>query len=476
MTSLKASDLFVPLKRPEYPASPEIFLTSLAWRKFGFQGVKKDFRLRYMKQHKVSEGKVKRQKVQYSFDFLTDVSSDLGQRLAANGFSTGNSNGESYVSREFVDAVLLGISGTSSVHSDYTAASPMTPMLAMLQTVVGMKGTDSNFAGIMSDVASLGGLEEDLSESWIRASSQIMSANPHLDAIDRSIEESLKFGERTHSSNPTSLRQWKVFEENPELAKTTPFSWFARSWSNLVNDSWTQSLPPRLWTDWANAIMRTGFGMAYLWEAAWYHGVARIILDSSRDFKSFDSFIGVELIPWLTSDVSVTLRGVRGQLEQRVKSGSEISRILRGFCDSNQLMDSAVEDLLARAREDSVFMRELENVIHRPTKRHKSTSEAIFYSLNTRREDGDGADYYGLLRLQSRKFLVPNPGTEWIAAITSLVSASSGRTINLGQLLEELSSIGLHPPVRELVNLLEQSGLARGSADSDSGMEIGTAF
>lgn len=477
MQSLKVKDLFPPLRRPEYPSSPEIFLTSLAWNRYGFEDLESGYRLKYMRQQKTTNKTSKGgKKVDFSHDRLSDSTSSLRFRLASNGFSDGFRGGNESVTRDLVDAILDGISSTSSLHSDYIAVSPMTPALAMLQNVIGMKGTDANFAGIMQDLASMGGFAGDLSESWILATEQIMSANPHLRAIDLSIQESIGFGQRVDRSQTFASREWAVLSHFPEYARLTPFNWFARNWSNLTNEEWTRALPPRLWTDWANAIMRTGFGMAYLWEASWYHKVSTTILDSDLDFNNFERLMSSQLIPWLSSEVSISLRAVKGQLEQRVRSGSEISRVIRKFAEDTQSMDLNLSEFLTKARASQSFLLALQNASNKPTSSHKSTSEAIFYSLNTRREVGAGADYYGLLRYQSRRYLVPNPGTEWLAAISSLVSSSPKVKINLGQLLEELASLGLSPPLRELVSLLEQAGLARGSADSDSGMEIETAF
>lgn len=477
MPTLKVSHLFPPLRRPEYPASPEIFITSLAWNRFEFEGLDNDFRLKYMRQQKTTNKTSKgSKKVEFSHDRLSDSTSPLKRSLASNGFSDGFRGGNESVTRDLIEAVLDGISSTSSLHSDYIAASPMTPALAMLQNVRGMKGTEANFSGIMQDIASMGGFEGDLSESWIHATEQIMNANPHLRAIDLSIQESIGFGQRIDRSPTTAFREWAVLNEYPEYARLTPFNWFARNWSNLTNEEWANALPPRLWTDWANAVMRTAFGMAYLWEAAWYHNVARTVLDPSYDFNNFQRLMNSELIPWLSSEVSVSLRAVKSQLEQRVRTGSEIGRVLRKFAEETQSMDLELDEFLSTARGNHNFLSDLQNASHKPTSSHKSTSEAIFYSLNTRREVGEGADYYGLLRYQSRRYLVPNPGTEWLAAISSLVSSSPRGKINLGQLLEELSALGVSPPVKELVSLLEQAGLARGSADSDSGMEIETAF
>ena len=68
------------------------------------------------------------------------------------------------------------------------------------------------------------------------------------------------------------------------------------------------------------------------------------------------------------------------------------------------------------------------------------------------------------------------PTTEWMAVLASLSSSQPHSTISLGELMNNLRTLGLRPAVKEVVALLENAGLARGSDDADLGLKIETAY
>jgi hypothetical protein len=305
----------------------------------------------------------------------------------------------------------------------------------------------------------------------------MMDRNVHLKALDKAIDSTPGFGPRVprdRKSDEADL--WAVGQAFPELIAQSPMGWFTRSWGNLTSDKWIDALPPRVWTDWASSVLRTTFGMTYLWEASWFHALSEGILSTNVQELPIVRMTGASLIPWAPSDLPISLRGVKGYIDKTIRTGSEISSVLSAFIKEKGLADVSIGEGIQSLRRDSKFMTALVSAKNLPTQRHTSTVEAVTYSLNIRKEFGEGADYFGLLSLKSGRFRVPDPGTEWLAAVVSLSSSAPRESINLGKLLFELNSLGLNPPNSELVAELEKAGLARGSADSDIGLSIDTAF
>lgn len=482
MNDFSLGDLIVPLSRPEYPSSPEIFLTSMAWRHFEVPEFDAKTKRRFRRHQRGSEGVLGvsgRSAYQYSWDSLLDPSSGFAQNLQLEGINwsrTGSTSSEQ-LSSELLRAVLSGISGTTSEKSDSISVAPLVPGLALLQTVSGMKGTSANFAGIFEQFGALGGYQDgEVSSAWLRSTDQIKDSNPFLRALDNALDRTSGFGPRVSRKLPKLPEKWTVLESLRGLQNESPFGWFARSWTNLNSESWVNSLPPRVWADWASSLLRTAFGFSYLWEAHWYHRLADLVLseneitvdDLGRPFET--------LLPWVPAELPISLRGVKGYIDKTIRTGGEISGV---FTKKFEEIDAETLDWdegLKALRSDKSFRRNLSDAKNLPTKRQTSTVEAVTYSLNIRKEFGEGADYFGLLSLKSRKYRIPDPGTEWLAMMVSLASAQPGGVINMGKLVTELNSVGLNPPTGELIRKLEQAGLARGSSDSDFGMEIETAF
>ncbi|BDQ00949.1 hypothetical protein AKACHI_12850 [Aquiluna sp. KACHI24] len=485
MNECKVRDLFPKLNRPEYPTSPEIFLTSIAWGLFDVEGVSADVRRKFRRQQRHSDqnasGEQRGGKVEYSWERLVEPSSGFASNLRDAGFalSRGSVGEQLLISSDFVKALLSGVTGTTSIKSDSIAVSPLSPSLALLQTVKGMKGTNANFALMFEQIWQLGLVdsEDSIGESWLRASERMLDRNMHLKALDRALDSTKGFGPRVRKNSRSSQSEpWAIGQAYPELMIQSPMGWFTRSWKNLTSEQWIDALPPRVWTDWASAVLRTAFGMTYLWEAAWYHTVAENILSRESQQFNFSSMRGALLLPWAPSDLPISLRGVKGYIDKKVRTGSEISSLLSTTVKEMGLADVSLEVGLEALRRNANFLKSLAAAKNLPTTRHTSTVEAVTYSLNIRKEFGEGADHFGLLSLKGGRFRVPDPGTEWLAAVVSLSSRAPRESINMGNLLFELNSMGLNPPTSELVSELERAGLARGSADADIGLNIDTAF
>ena len=105
----------------------------------------------------------------------------------------------------------------------------------------------------------------------------------------------------------------------------------------------------------------------------------------------------------------------------------------------------------------------------------KTVWEAVKYTL-TERDSSGNKDFYGFMKTISRKYTIIDPGTEWLAVISSLAIDNPGGTGKLGTVLNELERLGLRPSVSEMTRYLESAGLAHSAADADTAVLIESAF
>jgi hypothetical protein len=117
----------------------------------------------------------------------------------------------------------------------------------------------------------------------------------------------------------------------------------------------------------------------------------------------------------------------------------------------------------------------LEEAINSREKSGTNLWEAVRYALMVRPETGPFKDHYGLLRARGR-YLVIDPGTEWVTVMASLSCPSPGTQTDVASLMTSLAELGLRPELGDLIRLLERAGLAHGSADADQGVVVQSAF
>jgi hypothetical protein len=98
--------------------------------------------------------------------------------------------------------------------------------------------------------------------------------------------------------------------------------------------------------------------------------------------------------------------------------------------------------------------------------------EAIRYSLKAR----ERGDHYGFLESSGNRYLFAAPGIEWGALMASLTAERPGATTNLGDVARSVRLSGAQVHSGELLDLLERTGLARGSADADLAVLVETAY
>jgi hypothetical protein len=472
-SSWTINDLFLKVTNPFYTPVPELLITALAWEKFTVDGVSSDSRLKYRrKQRQSSSSDLGNQQI-FMFDFLTMSETRFDDFLKEAGFSIPQLSAVNQHLGSLPRAILSGVTGTASNKGDFLSASPMSPSIALLQNPRGMRGAQASYAKMLEEIWQLASFSEvSLADSWHQANAKLLKLHPALMKVDAAIDALRPRKERDVIPVP---HPWIAAQKIPNLLDETPYGWFSRAWKNLTNEAWINRLPPRVWTDWATALLRTAFGFSYLWQANWYHLVAESILRGDPE-PPFSETAKMELFPWQSRTLPTSLRQVWKSISEGLYTGYAIKDLLSKYLEQNQ-ESTSWEDLVISFQSNQPLRDALVSAKNRPQKTRGSGDiiEAVSYSLKTRKEFGEGADRFGLLSVRGR-FHVPNPGTEWLAVIVSLISPVPDSTINLGQLTRELNSLGLYPPTTEIIQDLERAGLAKGSADADFGLEIQTAY
>ena len=108
----------------------------------------------------------------------------------------------------------------------------------------------------------------------------------------------------------------------------------------------------------------------------------------------------------------------------------------------------------------------------------KNTREFVRYLLVPRASDddtADQADFYYLARSNQRKFWF-EPGPEWLVVVCSLLSGRPRGHCTLGELVDDLASLGIRNERSVLVRMLEEAGLSTDSPDADNALVIRSAF
>lgn len=478
-----AKHLLLPFNRPEYFAVPEALVSALAWRayepvmgaEFGVPFSRLGFMYKAEPQNPTS------------FEFRVTwpggpKAEEFGAALKQKGrFST--EAPDDLLGNAFARSVL----GIRSENSGSQPASPMTPALALMQNSRGVmvKPSPPDYGNIIEAMFSAGhsGLPSAQSESatrrWITAVDQRLEADKVLAGIDVSLMEMV------HGGSFKRRPDFPVHEKATEwsgLLGGTPFEWLTTSWERLTSEDWVAALPARVWVDWATTVLRLGVGFGYLWEAAWYERIAEAILSDDRMPASFQELVRSvpAPLPWKSNQASISVREVGSMIKLRLNRGEQVRKFLDKKLNPPVLENrSAVHgqnpiDFLKALSADC--REELRAALNFKGEPARLTNETVRYGLSIRDSSGPFTDYYGLLRTRGRRWLIIDPGTEWVTVVASLACVVPGKTCNVGTLLGDLSALGVRPDLGDLVQLLEKAGLARGSADADVAVVVESAY
>lgn len=471
-----ASDLFIPLPRPEYVALPEGFLSSLAWKALTVESIPKvsgdkKIGLRYILEDMSQTAKSV--EFRQTMPTGTDMKS-LGESLEKNGLEEiGNENLIS-------EAVLNSIRGTIPVKSKFVPASPLSPALALLQNPIGLvgKANPADFANILETIYALGkkGMpDKTVSTLWYQASQLRLEKDSVLRSIDSALSE-VVWGAKI-KENVTA--PYAISSSIRNHLENSPFSWFAETWDKITSEDWVVALPARVWVDWATCVLRTAYAMAYLWEASWYESLAKAILDKSRSNSDFvESVINSMDAPiiWRSKEAPAEIRDLSSKLKWRCYKSLAVKATLQKWVKDNSLEELEISEFVEQARANDSLQKALQTSLS-PNKDSSSDAadhlwEAIKYALITR---GKG-DHYGFLESVGSRYLFATPGIEWGAMIASLAAGKPGKATNLGEVSSNLLHSGTQAQAKELLSLLERTGLARGSADADLALQVENAY
>lgn len=467
-THVLAESLKLPLGRPQYSVAPEAYISSLLWTVVDAvpSGVSNS-RIR-MVYKKLQEGPKS-----YKLFETMPQGGDLqvvGKQLMERGVSVLGGSPEL-----LGEAVAESVLGTKSGKGKSQSASPMSGSLALMQNLSGLLNTDNppDLGNILESLYRLGAPEQAqmrAADRLFMAMKQRASQDPLLKVIDLTFSSVIFSDQIRYPANAEGIvNPWAG------LLDDTPFHWLNEKWNKLTREDWITALPARVWVDWAATVLRLALGMCYLWEAAWYEAMSRVILGKGE--PSWDN-VRASMAPpliWSSARLQPSMRDVLGPMRRRLVKGYALRTEITAWLDKNENAGLDCRNALLSMRQESEFCNLLLAAFSEKSNKGENAIEAVQYSLMTREDSGPYADYYGLLRKRGN-FYVPEPGVEWIAVVASLSCEKPGGQCDLGQVLADLSALGARPDIRDLTNLLERAGLARGSADADQGVVVQSAF
>ncbi|MDB4660086.1 hypothetical protein OAE82_00950 [bacterium] len=490
--NLKA--LFPDLNRAEYPSSPDGLLSSLI-----YPHVSKEYSsasadeakgkwISYKRLANSNRGKIIETRPSLE---TRDELEQFCQKLAVCGLEI---DASSTSSRTHAGAILDSIKGVAGQNAKSEITTPLSPSIAALQNPSGIFSKDgpTNYDKIFHQIASLG-KGEIIKEGMLGKAAlgvlQGAGQGKVTQLFDSIFAPSSKgIGPEANMVTAAHVPAW--IEGLP-----TPFSWFSRSWDSLCEGHWINNMPTKRWCDWASCVLRTAVGLGFLWEAAFFVRLGRSILDTNTTDEEAEEFChgrGISLLRWLPSKRRVSERHVKHDLESTMIKGLAVRRvILEEFFEDEDLpgekedwsndkyaLQKFIKLLRGLVKNQPDFGKRISKALSsRSTKGgDNNTKETIRFSLIQRKERGRVADFYHLLKMQSRRFMVVEPGQEWLVVIASLTAGKAGGSATLQDVTLELEKLGLKPGREHLTELLESCGLTRSFRDAEQAIEVAAAF
>lgn len=478
------------LNRPEYAGYGEVLLSSLAWsltehgrpRLRGEGGADPGLVYEYAQPYHAPSRKIP----------IHDVRPLARGRVArisdAEGICFPHDGG---IEEAFLDAFR----GVIPEKGNSYPAVPLVKSAPFLQDSRGVKAKDgpANFAKIIERIYALGAPSRvgpsDAARRWY---SVLALAEHHrlfrtLDRLAQELTEQYPRVLGQDAANAPSDTQRGDPAVSWLAGRSTPFRWFHGAWNTFCRREWREALPRRRWCDWASCILRTGIGMAYLWEARFHSRVAEYLAgDDSKPDTEWILGDDDDLLRWTMASEAISSRDVGGKLRKLLAEGHEIrNHLTRCLASARKLrpnLDPAKDELssilvalrrVVEKESPNVFEDLLAQGIRSGA---PNTQETVKYSLQCRAETGAEADFYSLLARRSRRFLVVEPGPEWIVVMAGVAAGAPGRPTTLGSVERQLRLLGLMPSRESLVHELERAGLAGSSHDADEALVVAPSF
>ena len=479
------------LERPEYPASPEVLVSALAWSLFGPKKITEPpLGLVYWRESKKD---LKTIQVAETCPTRTKDAATFCEALATEaGFQPTEFAHRAHVA----ESVSRSLQGTAPTKGINRPSSAMGVAGALLQNSVGSlaKARPPDFARIISTAFELGrnrskaNLAADL---WYEAASTHAKSR-QLAAIETALIESVLKPfipsfvvwppprvELGPGPIVGALPLWWPGSYESEIARS-PFGWFHIVWPRLCHPYWTERLAPRRWVGWATCLLRHAFAFTYLWESNFYLEIARGLLrhDSAEAIARRALLPARPLIPWLQG--SVTEMNVDPGIKRMLATGSACREVVRKFApdkSSISTLDAVISMIADALAKDPTGIDELSRAVATQEPPPALLAEAVRYALLARSTaETRGADDYGLLQVVSKRFTHVAPAPEWIVVMAAMSVPPGHSTLRLGDLISSLNSLGLRPRIDFLVHELERAGLCASAADGDEGITINLGF
>ena len=465
--------MILPLPRPQYVAIPEGFITAIAWRAYSAGETKNSVGKKVALRFKGTPATTKTLDVR--------ITEPKGEKLTSFGETVQSIGVNSMLPpNELGDAIINSVLGVKADKGKFQPASPISPSWAMMQNMSGIQGSENppDLAEILETIFELGRDTPELSSQdpsvtslWLGAMKVRMDSDKLVQVLDQSADSAIAEVKRIELAYQPSTKAigWEG------LFPASPFAWFRNTWKILNSSEWVEALPARVWVDWATTVLRQAFAMSYLFEVTWYDALARSILRSPDNTWYEVRAEMDDWFPWKPSNSGIEIRDVSSNLKWKSHRGVEIREILDQWLKSTKSGDLDFVSVHKSMHADLDLREKLANALG-SRRENKNLWEAIRYSLITRETQGPFADHFGLLRSRGSRYLIADPGTEWITVISSLTSEKPGSSTNVGQVSDNLRMLGACPEPQDLIQLLELAGLARGSADADQGVAVETAY
>lgn len=474
---------FPDLKRPQYPSSPEVLLSALAWSVTPRTSGNKETGLIYhRKETQAKRGVVIKQTMPRHESLEA-----FRKHLQTNGWATSAGGDLPKEVAEAAAGALLGVKPQKGI--GYTS-SAIGFAGALLQDPMGGLAVRNppNFANLINTMYSLGGGSDrkTAAEQWFDVACHY-SKSPKLEGLENALaattlEQYLPEGSWrptaptvSDASAPGPAPSW--WQNEVVLMGTgTPFSWFHKSWNRLCSPEWYEILTPRRWAGWAVCVLRNAIGFTFLWEANFFLELARGIADHERDPETVAHRAlspTRPLIPYQRGGIAQM--DVMPSIKRLLTQGLACGKAIREEANELESAPERLADFIAALR--SLNPKAINVALGGNGYKGglKNLTETVRYSMLARSTD-DAPDHHALLKVVSRNYTHVAPGPEWIVVMSAMAAHGPTDVVRLGDVQGSLEDLGFKPRIDFLLGELERAGLCASASDGDEGIEINLGF